>query len=90
MAKISDELAEVVVGFEGFHEFNEVLEKLADLIEPDERTCHMRDTRWDDGQCTWGCICSECGARHEHNRGKWLNYCPNCGARNMEVVENEQ
>lgn len=57
------------------------LVRLADLIEPEERTCRMRDTSWDDGQCTWGCICSECGARHEHNRGKWLNYCPNCGAR---------
>lgn len=29
-----DELAEVVVGFEDFHDFNVVLEKLADLIEP--------------------------------------------------------
>ena len=55
--------------------------ELADLIEPEERTCHMRDAHWDDGQCTWGCICSECGAKHEHKRGKWLNYCSNCGAR---------
>lgn len=54
---------------------------LADLIEPEERTCRMRDTGWDDGQCTWGCICSECGARHEHERGAWMNFCPNCGAR---------
>ena len=29
-----DELAEVVVGFEDYHDFNVVLEKLADLIEP--------------------------------------------------------
>lgn len=28
-----DELAEVVVGFEGYHDFNVVLEKLADLID---------------------------------------------------------
>nr|DAU57898.1 MAG TPA: DNA-directed RNA polymerase II subunit [Caudoviricetes sp.] len=56
--------------------------RLADLIEPEpERTCHMRDTHWDDGQCTWGCICSECGAKHEHKSGKWMNYCPNCGAK---------
>ena len=54
---------------------------LADLIEPEERTCHMRDTSWDDGQCTWGCICSECGAKHEHERSGWMNFCPNCGAR---------
>lgn len=30
-----DELAEVVLGFEDFHDFNAVLEKLADLIDPD-------------------------------------------------------
>lgn len=59
--------------------------RLADLIEPEpERTCHMRDTHWDDGQCTWGCICSECGAKHEHSSGKWMNYCPNCGAKVVE------
>lgn len=31
-----DELAEVVLGFEDFHDFNTVLEKLADLIDPEE------------------------------------------------------
>ena len=31
-----DELADVVVGFEDFHNFNTVLEKLADLIDPEE------------------------------------------------------
>ena len=30
-----DELAETVVGFEDFHDFNVVLDKLADLIDPD-------------------------------------------------------
>ena len=30
-----DELAEVVLGFEDFHDFNAVLEKLADLIDPE-------------------------------------------------------
>lgn len=76
-----DLLVETVMGCEDFHDFADTALRLADLIEPEERTCHMRDASWDDGQCTWGCICSECGARHEHNRGKWLNYCPNCGAR---------
>ena len=54
---------------------------LADLIEPEERTCRMHDANWDDGQCTWGCICSKCGAKHEHKRSGWMNFCPNCGAR---------
>lgn len=31
-----DELAEVVVAFEDYHDFNVVLEKLADLIDPEE------------------------------------------------------
>lgn len=30
-----DELAEVVVGFEGYHDFDVVLDKLADLIDPE-------------------------------------------------------
>lgn len=30
-----DELAEAVLGFEDFHDFNTVLEKLADLIDPE-------------------------------------------------------
>lgn len=68
-----------------FHTFTEQLcQRIADLIEPEERTCHMRDARWDDGQCTWGCICSECGAKHEHERSGWMNFCPNCGARVVE------
>lgn len=67
-------------------DYEELHARLADLIEPEERTCHMRDASWDDGQCTWGCICSECGAKHEHEHSGWMNFCPNCGAR---VVPNE-
>lgn len=64
---------------------NEFLNCLADLIEPEpERTCRMRDAHWDDGRRTWGCICSECGAKHERKSGKWMNYCPNCGAKVVE------
>lgn len=74
-------LNETVMREWDFHSFQDVADRLADLIEPEERTCHMRDTRWDDGQCTWGCICSECGARREHESGRWLNFCPNCGAK---------
>ena len=61
--------------------FDSLLSRLADLIEPEERTCRMHDANWDDGQCTWGCICSKCGAKHEHKRSGWMNFCPNCGAR---------
>ena len=50
----------------------------ADLIDP---TCTMRDIHWDDGQCTWGCICSACGAKHEHECARYLKFCSKCGAR---------
>ena len=42
-----DELAEVVLGFEDVHDFNVVLEKLADLIDPEGPTVASdeRDTR---------------------------------------------
>lgn len=32
-----DELSETVLGFEDFHDFDTVLEKLADLIDPEGR-----------------------------------------------------
>ncbi len=51
------------------------------------RTCHMRDASWDDGRSTWGCICSACGAKHEHERSRWMNFCPNCGAKVTGVEE---
>ena len=62
---------------------------ILDRIEPQlndigwykERTCQMTDGQWDNGQCTWGTVCSECDAHLEHERGRHLNYCPNCGAR---------
>ena len=67
-----DELAEVVVGFEDHHDFNVVLEKLADLIEPGpERTCHLviEDETG---------VCSNCG---EDIDGSGWSYCPSCARR---------
>ena len=46
--------------------------------------CRMERADWDDGTCTWGCICSACGAKHEHETGRGWHFCPKCGA---EVVE---
>ena len=57
---------------------------LADLIDP---TCTMEDSHWDDGQCTWGCICSACGAKHEHECSRYLKFCSQCGAR---VVDGDE
>lgn len=40
------------------------------------------DAHWDDGQCTWGCICEACGAHFEHEHSSGMNYCRKCGAEN--------
>lgn len=46
-----------------------------------ERACQLEQASWDDGQCTWGCICSACDAHLEHETGIGYNYCPMCGAK---------
>lgn len=56
---------------------------LADLIDP---TCRMTDSEWDNGERTWGCICSACDAHIEHTHSFSLDYCPHCGARVTERV----
>ncbi len=68
------------------------LARLADLIEPEERTC--RAGVFPDGAWAYVICCTECGyaiggtwsdlgtarrmARAQH---KFTNFCPNCGAR---------
>lgn len=77
-----DELAEVVVGFEDYHDFNVVLEKLADLV--DRPTCRNAADPADGGLFE----CSTCGETWELTCGgpeeNHLLFCPNCGG---EVVE---
>lgn len=70
-------------GIRDNNSYSDVFNRLADLIDP---TCHMVDSKWDNGECTWGCICKECGAKFEHKCAAFLNYCPRCGAR---VVRDE-
>ena len=43
----------------------------------------IKDASWDDGQCTWGCVCEACGAHFEHEHSSGMNYCRNCGAENV-------
>lgn len=50
-----------------------------------ENTCKMKKARWDDGQCTWGVICSACGEKHEHSFEYSFNFCPTCGAKVVEL-----
>ena len=42
-------------------------------------TCRMERADWDDGTCTWGCACSACGSKFEHETGGFWNFCPKCG-----------
>lgn len=44
------------------------------------RECELEECSWDDGQCTWGVVCTACGYRHERETGTCWNRCPNCGA----------
>ena len=70
---------------ETWREPTDVLSALADLIDP---TCEMTDASWDNGECTWGCICSACDAHIEHEQGRFLDYCPSCGARVVSHDDN--
>lgn len=42
--------------------------------------CTMKEISFDNGSCTWGCTCSNCNSKFEHETGKSWNYCPVCGA----------
>ena len=44
-------------------------------------TCRLKRAQWDDGTCTWGCICTACDAHLEHETGIGYNFCPNCGRK---------
>lgn len=84
-----DELAETVVGFEDYHDFGTVIEKLADLIDP---TCHIvlkpSDSDFSDEPHY---LCSRCGKEgidvYERDDCTLAGivehapYCSNCGAR---------
>lgn len=83
------ELADVVVGFEDHHDFDVVLEKLADLI--DRSTCHDATDNF------YEFVCSKCGCSldisNDFEPTLWVDgkatvpsYCPNCGA---EVTEDD-
>lgn len=91
-----DELAETVVGIDDYHDFDTVIEKLADLIDP---TCKLVEV-WDEGRGEHFLDCTAChfferldGAPDDdpdlfNARRLWadvdwaaLHRCPFCGAR---------
>ena len=63
---------------------------LADLIDPQERTCHMQKIDWMDkignkSLPRHKVVCSACGLELESDMSRCLpsfyHFCPNCGAR---------
>lgn len=71
------------------HEGAELLNRLADLIEPEERTCHIKLVDVTDSLGQKMYRCSECGALMTDDACffdgvdeiGWYSYCPNCGAK---------
>ncbi len=66
-----------------FHTFTEQLcQRIADLIEPEERTCRVI-MKWDglDGRDP---VCSECGTYFDDKKWHEQKFCPNCGAKVVE------
>ena len=56
-----------------FHLYDDAIaNRLADLIEPEERTCHMVDNGVE-------LCCSECDGRHLYDDEP--DYCMQCGAK---------
>jgi len=35
--------------------------------------CELVDRSWDNGECTWGVVCTACGYKHEHETGRCWN-----------------
>lgn len=69
-------LVETVMRAWDFHEFSDVADRLAELIEPEERTCRKVP-----GRMKYGVrrpMCSECG--YSLGDERWL-FCPKCGAK---------
>lgn len=78
-----------------------VLERYADLIEPQERTCRIFQAYGDEGEeldhrmeeiagtpeDTVACICQSCGHEFRYERMVRPRFCPNCGARNVTEVD---
>ncbi len=84
-------LKETVMDSWDFHDFHDVADRLAELIEPQERTCRAEKRYCDDGSSPWPhYVCSECGERL-HSRDvvteygeescEMLPFCAGCGAR---------
>ncbi|MBQ9784276.1 MAG: hypothetical protein IJW29_02125 [Clostridia bacterium] len=77
------------LGLETRANVGECLLRLADLIEPEERTCHVVSTiqreYYIEGQVVFEYETKlSCGHKFSDDYGDAPNYCPNCGLRVIE------
>lgn len=70
-----DLLVETVMRAWDFHEFSDVADRLADLIEPEERTCYIEHIDEDSFHLSCG---------HEAAGHISPSFCPYCGAKVVE------
>lgn len=70
-----DLLVETVMRAWDFHEFSDVADRLADLIEPEERTCYVEHIDDDSFHLSCG---------HEAAGHVSPSFCPYCGAKVVE------
>lgn len=72
-------------------DYDELHHRLADLIEPEERTCQRGTEMFSHAYpneivCDSDCVSTyvfplTCGHEVELLENEWPNYCPNCGAK---------
>lgn len=88
-------------GIDGKTTADAVFDRLADLIDPQERTCRISQAYGDEGEeldrcmdeiaCTpedtVACICQSCGHEFRYERMVRPRFCPHCGARNVTEVD---
>ena len=46
----------------------------SERMSDEQGTCKLERADWDDGTCTWGCICTACDAHLEHETDIGYNY----------------
>lgn len=80
----TDEVYVVLLSSIGItYDYANLLNRLADLIDHEERTCHMSEHS-DLQPRGWYIHYWECSDCHAHYRDKDMpRFCPNCGARVM-------
>ena len=63
--------------------WDQTMLRLADLIEPEERTCRMTVLENARGNPKYFLmyVCSECHGAVVHDKYDPIYYCPNCGAK---------